>query len=70
MSRCKACDSELAPLYLNKTDKEGVSLQEEEDLCSPCRGASYSKYNILSDKEYQFEGLETEYSELIQNTFN
>jgi hypothetical protein len=69
MSRCKACDSELVPLFLHKFDREGSPLEGEEDLCSPCRGASYSKYNILSDKEYQFEGLETEYSELIENTF-
>lgn len=48
MSRCKACDKIL-------TKEELMSREDiDNDMCWTCIGVSNSKYNILTDKVYQF----------------
>lgn len=50
MSRCGACDKVL-------TTPELLS-DINDDFCWECLGASCSKYNILTDKQYQHGWLD------------
>lgn len=54
MSRCKACDKILNTVEISLKEYDG----KDGDMCVSCISIAFTKYSILTDKQYQHHDLD------------